>query len=162
MIRIGRLSLALPLFLLLVSGCNTSNTPASASGKITYKGQTVSTGSLQFHTAEGSKGMYSYAFSDGAYSASDLPVGEYVVTIETESANPDAAKRNAVQPGGRGKPDQAGDYQKQMMERGAIPNTPGNKGPYVKIPPKYADEKTTTLKAKLTKGSNTVNFDLTD
>jgi hypothetical protein len=161
MIRIGRLSLALPLFLLLAAGCNTSTTPASVSGTIKYKGETVPTGSLQFHTTEGSsKAMYNYAFKDGAYSGSDLPVGEYLVTIETESANPNP-KPKPAQAGGKGKPDQQEDYKKRMMERGAF-SGPTNAGPYVMIPDKYADEKTTTLKATLTKGSNTINFDLTD
>jgi hypothetical protein len=167
MIRKSRITLVLPLFMLLALGCNTSNTPCNVSGKITYKGETVPTGSIQFYLAdsgkgtEGGKGMYSWAFRDGAYSGSELPVGEYVVTVETESANPNKAQAKKVQPGGGGKKDDNSDYQQRMMDRGAF-NGPTNTGPYVQIPAKYGDQKKTTLKATLTKGSNTINFDLTD
>jgi len=165
-----RLILAVPLFLAVASaGCNTSNSPATASGKFTYQGQPVTAGSVTFYpvatksTEQGGLGIFTYPLkADGTYSGTDLPVGEYVVTVETESANPDRKLRQAVQPGGGGKADPAADYQKKMQERGQIPSGPANTGPYVKIPPKYADKKTSTLKATLTKGSNTNNFDLTD
>jgi hypothetical protein len=160
MTHTGRLSLALPLYLLLVAGCNTSATPSTISGKITYKGETVPTGSLIFQNETG--GIYSYGFKDGTYSGSDLPTGDYVVTIETESANPNPNRPKMVQPGAAGKGDPNADYAKRMMERGAIPEGPANAGPYVKIPSKYATKKTSPLKVTLTKGSNTCNFDLVD
>lgn len=154
---------SLPLFLLVLSGCNTSTTPANVHGKITYKGEAVPAGSLAFHLPEG--GMFPYALlADGSYSGSDLPLGEYVVTVETESANPKgkSAKSYDQKQKARegGDPD---DYMKKMKERGQVPNeSPGNAGPYVKIPAKYSDKKTSPLKANLVNGNNELNFELTD
>jgi len=159
MTRTAPLFLALPLFLAVVSGCNDSATPATVSGKITYKGETVPSGSLTFHTEQG--GIFSYSLKDGEYFGTDLPAGEYVVTVETESANPNPNLPKMAQPGGKGK-DPAADYKKKMEEMGKVPATPGNAGPYVKIPSRYDSKKTSPLKVTVTRGKNTNDFALTD
>ncbi len=169
MTRTGRFLLTLPLFLAVASGCNTSNTPATVSGKITYNGQTVPAGSITFHpvatqsTDKGGLGIYNYSLKeDGTYSGTDLPTGEMVVTIETETANPNPTKSKTALVGGANKGDTAADYQKKMQEMGKAPSGPTNAGPYVKIPPKYAVKATSTLKVTLDKGKNTKDFELTD
>ncbi len=162
MIKIDRLFLVLPLFLALVPGCSkNSATPCSVNGKITYKGEIVPAGSITFHVAEG--GIFTYSLKDGAYSGTDLPAAEMVVTIETESANP-KGRPNATY-GGQGREGASPDaYAAKMREMGKVPEgaAPANAGGYVKIPDKYSSKDKTPLKVTLTKGKNEKNFDLTD
>jgi len=147
----------LPL-LLLVPGCNTSNTPARVSGKITYKGEVVPAGSITFHAPEG--GIYPFVIQNGTYTGADLPAVEMDVTIETETANPNA--RNASY-GTKGKEGgNPSEYEKKMRDMGKVPEGPANKGGYLKIPAKYHDKKSANLKRTLTKGENKLDFDLTD
>jgi hypothetical protein len=146
----------------VVAGCNDSGTPASVSGKITYKGEDVPTGSITFFVVSDTEhGSFPYPIRDAKYSGTDLPTGEYVVTIETESANPNPNRPKMNEPGA-GKKDPTAEYQQRMQEAGAAPSGPANVGPYVKIPLKYAQKKTSPLKLTLTKGKNAGDFDLTD
>jgi hypothetical protein len=161
MTRTVRLVLALPIVFLVVSGCKNSTTPAKVYGKVTYNGAPVTAGSITFQLPEG--GAFHYALkSDGTYSGSDLPTGEYAVIIETESANPNRkiptygrADKGAQAAGGS-------DYEKKMRDRGAMPESSGEKGNFVKIPAKYGDKAKSGLHANLGWGSNSVNFELTD
>jgi hypothetical protein len=154
----GRLMCLVPLFLAVVVGCSSSANPGSVTGKVTYNGQLVPAGSVTFHIPTG--GLISDALRDGKYSVHDLPTGEMVVTIETESANPDGKLQANY--GGNKKGGDPNDYMQKMKERGMIPQGSGNAGPYVKIPEKYSKKETSPLKAKVTRGSNEFNFDLTD
>ena len=92
----------LPLALLLLAaaflGCSGNKlAPAKVSGNITYDGKPLKAGTLQFHTKEGV--AYDGRISpDGTYSASDLPEGEMVVTVITESPEP-RSKGPAAQQG---------------------------------------------------------------
>jgi hypothetical protein len=146
------------LFLAAVSGC--SNT-AGVSGKVTYKGQPVPAGTVIFNAPEG--GIFTFhLLADGTYSGTELPPGEYVVTVDTEYLNPQAHKQVAY-----GKDSAAGnpadEYMKKMKEAGKIPEDAGsNKETYVKIPAKYADKKSSPLKETLTTGRNQKDFELTD
>jgi hypothetical protein len=158
--------LSLPLFFVVVFGCGQSRTPSKVSGKVTYKGQTVSAGTISFHRqGKDQSGVYSYPLnSDGTYSGTDMPAEEMVVTVETESANPNQVKQTYAPPpmAGAGKAMGPDEYRKKMKEKGAPVEASGNSGPYVKIPKKYAEKETSPLKATLTKGKNEFNFDLTD
>src|SRR2546421_12867772 len=84
---LARLVLLVPLCLALalVFGCSkrNPNAPASVNGKVTYKGAAVPAGTITFNAKAG---KYTTSLStDGTYSSSDLPIGEMVVTVETES-----------------------------------------------------------------------------
>jgi hypothetical protein len=160
----GRLLLLLSLFLVVVSGCNTSATPARVSGAITYKGEPVPAGSITFQADQG--GVFTYAISaDGMYTGTDLPAGDMIVTIETESVNPQAAagRPKATMPGAGGKKEGANpnDYMEKMKAMGKMPDSPAV-GKYVKIPAKYADKAKSGLKVTLKAGSNVNDFPLTD
>jgi hypothetical protein len=158
MTRTGRILLALPLFLAIVSGCSKSTTPSNVHGKVTYNGTPVTAGVVTFHTEGG--GIFNYALGENGYTLADLPEGQMVVTIETESANPNAKKPAA----NYGKPgdNQADDYRKKMQEMGKVPEGPVNTGVYVKIPKKYATKDKSPLKVTLTTGSNEYNIELKD
>jgi hypothetical protein len=85
---------------------------------------------------------------DGTYSATDLPIGDAVVTVETESINPE--KKKMAYGGGRGGMSPAPE------------NAQKSAGTYVKIPAKYADSTKTTLTVTLARGKQVKDLDLTD
>jgi hypothetical protein len=172
MTRSSRFLSALSLFLLIVFGCSRSGpTPCSVTGKVTYKGQPVTGGTIAFHrivaTGADEEQSGSYGFSikpDGTYEGASMPPEEYIVTIETESINPDRKTLIYQQPMGGGKNKMtADDYKKKMQEMGKFSGVTEAQGAYVKIPAKYGDKKSSPLKTKkLENGKNQLNFDLTD
>jgi hypothetical protein len=151
----GRLVVVLILFLLLPLGCGSSgknpNAPASVSGKITYKGQTLKGGTIAFFSKDAT-GTYSSGInSDGTYEIKDLPAGLAEVTIETESVNPNIKKQKYGQKGGSSPP----------------PSNVQDKGPasaenYVRIPLRYGDRANSKLTMTLTAGNQTKDWELTD
>jgi hypothetical protein len=149
--------------LLAVIGCSNSKTPSGVSGKVTYKGEPVSAGTITFHrTGENQGGAYPFNLkSDGTYEGSGMPAEEMIVTIDTESANPDKPKQTYSQSGQGGSP--SNEYEKMMREK--VPEAAAaakTDGKYVKIPPQYADKAKSPLKVTLSKGKNPLNFDLKD
>jgi hypothetical protein len=152
--------LTLPLFLVFALGCSHSKTPSKVFGKVTYKGQPVTAGTVAFHRlGEEQSGSFSFPLkSDGTYSGSCTLAEEMAVTIDTESANPKKVTPKYVQRGGK---DPSAAYMEKMKERGHVP-AETDKGQYVKIPPKYADKTKSPLRVTLKKGENELNFDLTD
>jgi hypothetical protein len=141
------------------------------SGKITYGGNAVTAGSLMFYTAN--SGVYPAVISsDGTYSATDLPAGDLVVTIETESANPNVKKvdyKGGAGPGAGMYPGAPKPGAGAGPKGGGQPVSPAGEGspqvsagPYVKIPAKYSDKNKSGLTVKLSPGKNTQDFDLKD
>lgn len=149
----------LPLAALVAGlGCGqTSNpiAPARISGKISYKGQPIKAGVMNFYTPEGV--AYSAQISkDGTYSATDIPAGELVVTVETESLSP--ARKGGAEAALR-----------QKMSASMVQQRPGGTGggtaepePYIKIPNKYANPKTSPLTVTTKPGRQVHDIDLTD
>jgi hypothetical protein len=159
---IGRIVLSGPLFLVLVLGCSRSSTPAKVSGKVTYKGEVVSGGLITFHNENG--GIYSYnlKFEDGTYSGADLPLGEMVVTIDTEALNPEGRQKREYKGGKDKMGADPNEYKAKMQKMGKVPEGPVAVGKYVKLPAKYNDPKKSPLKVTLVKGQNKNDFDLAD
>ena len=88
--------------------------------------------------------------SKNVINATDLPEGEYAVTIETDSA-----KGNA--------PTTYGANKGKKMTSSPIPQSANVVKPsYTAIPKKYGKKDTSGLKITLTRGKNEKNFDLTD
>jgi hypothetical protein len=163
-----RILLFVPLFAaLLAPGCKSSSTPARVSGTVKYNGKLVTGGTIAFHLTggEATGGNYSCTIKgDGTYSGTDFPSGECIVTVETESINPNPKDRpkDIKMEGGGGVFDP-----KEMLNKrrgmGGVPEDAGKTtGEYVEIPKKYADPKSSTITKTLTRGSNKVDIDLTD
>ena len=173
MSRTVRIAFVLPLFLLaLTAGCSGKGNMSAAkvSGKVTYNGSPVTGGSVTFHYAnmkdEQGHDLTNQSVSctigpDGTYSNTDMPVGDTVVTVETESAKHETASAAdyAQKMGGK----MAGKGGGKIEASPAPPGFEGNKGgAYVKIPAKYADKSSSGLKKNLSRGSNTFDIPLSD
>src|SRR5918994_535932 len=89
MLRSKLVPLALLGCLIIGLGCTTGNNaaPARVSGSLAYNGQPIKAALMKFHTPEG-VAYAAQVSADGTYSATDIPVGELIVTIETDSFNP--------------------------------------------------------------------------
>lgn len=140
--------------LALSIGCGSSgnpNAPAKLSGKVAYKSAPVTAGTVTIHPTDGS--AYPVPISpDGTYSGFDLPAGDVVITIETETANKKKVTYGAGQGGDKGKTFSPVPEGANAVAAGA----------YVKIPAKYADKASSGLTLKLERGQNKKDFDLTD
>jgi hypothetical protein len=154
-----RLSLVAPLFLVLVLGCDKGNpnAPASVNGKVKYKDNLVTAGTVTFHPSEGGAFFRCIIKPDGTYSQTDLTTGDMVVTIETDSANKD--RTMPTYGGGRGK---LGQGQPQQAQSPVPKGARQDGGEYVRIPKKYAKKELSGLTRKVEKGKNTFDFELTD
>jgi hypothetical protein len=165
-----RLLLFAPLLAgLLLIGCKSSSTPARVEGKVTYKGTPVTGGTITFHPVGGEvSGNYQCIIKgDATYYQEQMPSGEMIVTVETETINPNPKDRpkDAQMMGAQDK--MMGADPKMMLnkmkEMGKAPADAGQTtGSYVPIPLKYADVKTSTLKTTLNKGKNSYSPDLQD
>lgn len=154
-----RTSLLLLLFfapVLVLLGCSKpSLAPAKISGSLTYKGQPIRGGTMAFHTAEGAA-YPAQIGDDGTYSATDIPEGELIVTVST--AHLDPARKVAAE--GR-------DHEKRMkmMSKAVQPGPSGGaekNEPFIKIPEKYGNPKTSPITVTTTSGRNVKDIDLTD
>ena len=161
----ARLFLASPFLLSLALGCGpgNTNTAANVSGKVTYHDQPVTAGTVTFQPKGEVSGFPCAIAEDGTYTASNLPVGDMNVFVETESVNPAIPKPVYGPPGGG----QPGGGQQQPAApppnpEGTITTTQAPAGKYVKIPAKYNDLKNPALTATLTAGKQTKDFNLAD
>ena len=84
------------------------------------------------------------------------------MTVETETANPNARKAEYGGKGGQKEGANPSEYEKKMRDMGKIPSGPSNAGPYKKIPPQYADKAKSPLRVTLKGGSNEYNPELKD
>lgn len=149
--RFGRNLIGIVAMFSVLGGCgpgSNPNAPATISGKVTYKGAPVSGGTLYFH-AEGI--VYPTSIdNDGTYLGRDFPVGDMVVTVDTETVNP-ARKGTSYDP-------QAAKMEEYKPPEGVTVTT----ATYVKIPAKYADKTKSGLKVTITPGKQVKDIELTD
>jgi hypothetical protein len=149
---------------LTLFGCKSynPNAPARVSGRVYYNSNPVTGGMLTFHTKDGSQIPVGIA-PDGTYTAYDIPDGDMVVTIDTESLNPNK-KQEDYRGNSKSKYGMKGGAQhdtaapKEPIPEGAA----GHEGKYVKIPDKYRDPAKSDLKCTLKKGEQKQDFSLTD
>jgi len=139
--------LILPALLLLTIGCGGSgNRGVSLTGTVKYKGAPVTGGMMTLFF-----GNVAYPVgigADGTFSVTQLPEGDAVATVDTESLNPNKPKYGGKMGGGMSPP-----------PAGA---STGPQGTYVKIPAKYRDKAKSDLKVTLKAGKQEKTFELTD
>jgi hypothetical protein len=143
-----------------LTGCGGGNpSPCRVSGSLTYKGQPIKTANMAFHTADGGVRIPAAVDADG-YVATDLPPGEFIITVETESFKAAAAA-------GKSTEKYASKYIQNQQQRPppeghTVAPAASPKETYVKIPEKYSNTKNSPLTATLKPGRQVVNFELAD
>ena len=140
---------ALVLALAALSGCGGrgGKNNFSLSGKVTYKGEPVTGGTLTLTPNDGkSHPVNTEISSTGTYLIVPPMVGDLKVSIETESIKGKTGKAYNFVPPGAKQPDI--DTSKLVK--------------YRQIPSKYASAATSDLKVTVVEGKNEKNFDLTD
>jgi hypothetical protein len=150
--------LGVPLALLLLAGCGGgSGKGSTVSGKVTYKGQPVTGGTILLHPSDGSPGDITVTIKpDGTFASSDISPGPKQISIETESVkSAPTGNKPTLPPGVKPPP---GLEQQKGPDAGDTANLPK----YVQIPRKYADPKTSGLTWDIGKGKNDKPFELTD
>jgi hypothetical protein len=148
--------LAVSALALLFAGCgpgSNSLAPANVSGSVTKGGKPLPGGTIGFVTPDGN--TYSTDIgADGTYSIKDLPDGELVVIVETESVNPDRKGES----GGKDKGRRESVAQQQPPSgyppSGGTTSGLGGDKKYVPINKKYASHKTSPLTHTLKSGRN--------
>jgi hypothetical protein len=151
---------------------------ASVTGTVTCKGEPVKAGTVYFCYEQG--GQYRSALKpDGSYQFMDVPTGNVKVVVDTEPFNPDQKPLSYTQQQkqlsqGYGK--SLSEYDARMAsgrgekkEDAAAPPAALSKEQkaaltkvYVKIPPKYASDKTTPLTYTVERGRQVKAFELSD
>jgi len=122
--------------------------PASISGAVSFQGQPIKGGTVQFFTPEGT--AYSAQIGpDGTYSVSDVPEGELIITVETESVNP---ARKAAAAGKDMERREKIAQQPPPDGRGSGPAAAEKAASYLKIPEKYGNPKTSPLTVTVKSG----------
>jgi len=137
------------LALLFVSGCSGSS-EGSVSGNVSFEGKPLGNGSVAFVIKDkAGKELREVASiqPDGSYAIAKVPVGEVTICVETTQPV-DLPKENKVKDG----PPQI-----PMPGGGAG----AEKGTYVKIPEKYKDPATSTVKYTVKSGKQKYNIELT-
>src|SRR4051812_35300699 len=94
----GKWAAIFGLSALLTAACGCGGGSGSLTGKVTYKGKTVASGSVM---AIGSDGIarYSKIAPDGTYTITDLPVGDVKLGVHSPDPRPDPEKLKIAGPG---------------------------------------------------------------
>ncbi len=117
---------------LALVGCR-GKLAGTVSGKLSYKGEAVTTGSVNFYAPDKGVGALAPLDSSGAFKFSTpLPPGTYKVYVQPPP------------------PEQL------------PPGSPVKKAPSLAIPPKYLDASTTTLTLEVKAGQNEFPIELAD
>jgi hypothetical protein len=146
---------ALLLIPCVAIGCGSGNSqvPGSLSGKITYKGQPLKGGMLKFFASADSTGYDGIISPSGNYNATDIPIGDLIVTVDTEH----------LKAAGKPKGKDADKYTKMGGQAPPPGITPvKSEDLYTEIPKKYNSTKTSPLKVTVSKGKSTKDIELTD
>ncbi|MFO0938779.1 MAG: hypothetical protein U0798_19930 [Gemmataceae bacterium] len=119
----------------LIVGCQKSSVARSnVSGKVSYKGQPLTIGSVQFFPEDGNKPQIATIGRDGVYRLSEAISGKYQLAIITPEKPADG---------------------KKAIKRPSAPDP-------VYIPAKYSKPSTSNLSYEVTKQSTTFDIELTD
>jgi hypothetical protein len=127
------------LFLLVLGGCGQPK--GQVTGKVTYKGELLRTGTVAFF-GPGDQTDSAPIGSDGTYKASKVPMGDVKVTVSTPAPGPtvEQAKKNPM-----------------MRRKNFVPKTDEKT---ISIPKKYSDPSRSQLSLTVTQGSQPFDIDL--
>jgi hypothetical protein len=159
LIAIRNCALFVGVLLLATTGCSSSS-PGTITGKVTYNGQPVKGGSVSFISTEDHPSGSSAIAADGTYNIASMPSGNVIITVDTESFNPKKnIRRTSVPKYGPPKDQKLPEGYNTSAGGGAM-SAKEMEARYVKIPEKYADQKSSGLNYTVTSGDQTHNIDL--
>jgi len=148
---------------LTATGCS-SGRRATVTGKVTYQGKPLTSGTVMFYTADGSAGGSASIMPDGMYKAADVPVGEVTATVRTIAAG--SMPKGEAKPGGApsgliipGKGPAGGGDGAVSAPSPGTKVIPGGE-PGVAIPEKYGKPTLSGLKYTVTGGTQTIDIPL--
>jgi hypothetical protein len=116
------------------AGCSSGLPTGEVQGKVTYKGKSVTEGTVTFLNPKGQGDAEAQITTDGTYTMPKVVVGEYTVIISPPMHMVDT-------------------------DPGKSPPAPVEK-PAPNIPMKYRQQGTTTLKATVKTGKNEIDLDM--
>jgi hypothetical protein len=159
--RTGRAVLLASLIVLVLglAGCRKAK-QEPMTGKVIYDGQPVTGGMMKLHAPGGKITIPITIKNDGTFTTTDVPPGEYKVTVETESVKEQPDPASPKMPKDFKPPTPPKDV-KVPPEIDLKVDRKG-KAVYVKIPLKYADVKSTDLTWTVGTGKNDKVFELKD
>jgi hypothetical protein len=155
-----------------LTGC--SEPTGTISGKVTFKGEAVTSGSVNFVPAEGdaSKATFAMIQSDGSYTAT-VPTGKMKIAIVTPSGD---SNKSASSSGGSGSYTGSSGKGKSSTPQAKASATPQNFGmpkgvevpdsyvrkesKYFNIPSKYKDPDSSGLSTEVKSGENKYDIPL--
>ena len=143
-----------PLFVLAV-GCGSKE--GSISGKVYYKGQLVTAGSVNFVPEGGKHAFASQIKKDGTYSVSKVPPGPAKIGVVTGSSKPPTAADMKQMGRGAQRAQKGMEEQKSRLQEKGKPAEAGG-GEAVHVPEKYSDPENSGLKVDVTGGKQ--QFDI--
>jgi hypothetical protein len=152
------------LFLLpILAGC--SPRTGHVTGKVTYNGNPVPAGWIQFRPADPAQNSVTVELKEDGSFEVDLPAGEVTVTIDNREWEPRAAGAIPSIPAGIPLSPEA---RAQVAASAAAAKKEnegkagGRSGKYVRLPEKYLDTASSPLKFTVKGGDQTENLTLTD
>lgn len=140
----GAMAAVFALSLIFVWGCGSKGSKgATLTGKVMYKDQPLTGGSITLHSADGKGKQYKTAIApEGTYAIGEITPGQWVVTIETESIRGQTGVSYKAPPG-----ETAPDMGVKLAK-------------YVPIPKSYGNPNSTPLQVKVKRGKNKQDFKL--
>lgn len=136
--------------LFLLAGCGpTHPNEGTVKGTITYNGKPVNGATLHLYPAAGGD-IYTAVpvGQDGAFSTSDVPLGDYKVVVEGSTGMNGIPSTKDIPP------DQLAKMQAQIDKMKTTPTIP--------FPDKYKQPETTVLTCKIVQGDQTLKLELKD
>jgi hypothetical protein len=158
-VRAG-ITLGLLTSVLFLSGCGQST--GNVSGKVTYKGAPLRGGTVGFVDSSG-RTMGAAMEEDGTFKIKNLPTGEYIVTVETNSVKPPQSSEAAPPALKKGMGAPPKDAQLPDGYKGSNPAEAAAANAakhYILIPGSYSKKETSNLKHTVVAGDQTADFDV--
>jgi hypothetical protein len=151
--------LFLPLFV-LAGGCGKGSV-GTLSGKVSYKGQPLTGGTVFFFPEKSKTGNFAAPIKeDGSYKITNLPLGLAKVSIETGGAGgPPPEVLKSMGPMGSRMAAKAMEEKKKMMKDTGRPDV-GASAASVSLPEKYADPEKSGISVNVTGGKQTFDISL--
>jgi hypothetical protein len=144
----------------LLAGC--APKVGQVTGKVTYKGQPVPAGWVQFRPADPAQNSVTVELKEDGTFTADLPAGEVTVTIDNREWEPRTGGGIPAIPTGIPLSPEAKAQVAAAARKEAESRPAARSGKYVPLPERYFDAATSPVKFTVKGGSQTHDIELTD